>query len=298
MNYWIFTAAPYKDDSESYTAKEIYQRRMHDQFWGLGARTANRKNIRQGDQVVYYIARPDSAFGGTARLASDSFTLNAEQQSRLSHGSAFFTAEYGVFLEAIDVWGTMHPMDALASSLKFVENPVQWWAYLQGGIRQITEADYGTIVRGFISAQHSGQTTEELEAQALFALEAHLEEFIAHNWSRISWGARLELYRDGEQTGRQFAAGTWSIDFLAVDPSANELVVIELKRAQTSDATVGQVLRYINWVRENVAAPGQKVRGIIIASAIDDALRYAARGLPQVAVKTYEVTFTLQAVHL
>jgi hypothetical protein len=58
------------------------------------------------------------------------------------------------------------------------------------------------------------------------------------------------------------------------------------------------VLRYINWVQESVAAPGQKVRGIIIASAIDDALRYAARGLPHVAVKTYEVTFTLQAVNL
>jgi restriction system protein len=108
----------------------------------------------------------------------------------------------------------------------------------------------------------------------------------------------LELYRDGEQTGQQYPAGTWSIDFLAADKKANELVVIELKRGQTSDATVGQVLRYMSWVRENVATEGQSVRGIIVASEIDDALRYAARGLPNVSVKTYTVTFSLQSADI
>ena len=70
--------------------------------------------------------------------------------------------------------------------------------------------------------------------------------------------------------------------------------MIELKRGQTSDATVGQVLRYMNWVKENVAADNQSVRGIIVASDIDDALRYAARGLQNVSVKTYRVEFSLQ----
>ena len=64
---------------------------MRDQFWGLGARTPNRKNIRKGDQVVFYVARPESAFVGTARLASDCFELSAEEQSKLSHDSTFFT---------------------------------------------------------------------------------------------------------------------------------------------------------------------------------------------------------------
>jgi RecB family endonuclease NucS len=105
----------------------------------------------------------------------------------------------------------------------------------------------------------------------------------------------LELYREGDQTGRQFPAGTWSIDFLAVDAKASELVVIELKRGQTSDATVGQVLRYMTWVRKNLAVKDQNVRGIIVASEIDEALRYAANGLPNVSVKTYSVTFSLKA---
>jgi hypothetical protein len=295
MNYWIFIAAPHNEGSESYTAKEIYERRMQDQFWGLGARTSNRRNIRKGDQIVFYIARPESAFVGTARLASDCFELNDEEKLKLSHGSRFFTAEYGVMLDKIVSWEKSRRVEALAPNLKFVKDPAQWWAYLQGGIRQVEETDFGVITSSFAIAEPSIRESEEIAAQNLFALESHLEEFIAHNWSKISWGTNLKLFSEGEQTGRQFPAGTWSIDFLAVDLNTNELVVIELKRGQTSDASVGQVLRYINWVRENVATRDQKVRGIIVASGIDAALRYAARGLPDVSVKTYTVTFSLQA---
>ena len=171
-------------------------------------------------------------------------------------------------------------------------------SYLEGSIRQVEETDYAAIASEVTPAKPPGQVIEELAAQSLFALEAHLEEFIAHNWSKISWGTPLELYHEGEQTGRQYPAGTWSIDFLAVDPKTNELVVVELKRGQTSDATVGQVLRYINWIRDNLAAQDQSVRGIIVASEIDDKLRYAAKGLPNVSVKTYRVTFSLQEVSL
>jgi hypothetical protein len=298
MNYWIFSVAPHKDGSESYTAREIYERRMRDHFWGIGENTANRRSVRQGDQVVFYAAKPDQAFVGTACLASDCVELKAEEQSKLSHGSAYFTAKYGVRLDTIELWQKQHRMAELAPSLKFVTNPTQWWTHLQGGIRQVEESDYAAIVSGFISTEAPNRTSEEIVAQGLFALEAHLEEFIAHNWSKISWGAALEIYREGEQTGRQYPAGTWSIDFLAIDAKANELVVIELKRAQTSDATVGQVLRYINWVKKNLAVSNQKVRGIIVASEVDEALRYAASYLPNVSVKTYAVTFSLHAVEI
>jgi len=298
MNYWIFNAAPYSSGVESYTARQIYERRMQDKFWGLGTRTPNRRNVRKGDKVVFYIARLESVFAGTAQLASDSFELNPKEQASLSHGSAFFTSEHGVWLEAIKTWEQSRPMAAMASSLKFIKNSAQWWTYLQGGIRQIEESDYAAIVSGVSAREPMGRTAEELESQSLFALEAHLEEFIAHNWSKIPWGAVLDLYQDGEQSGRQYPAGTWSIDFLAADKKANELVVIELKRGQTSDATVGQVLRYMSWVRENVATEGQNVRGIIVASEIDNALRYAARGLPNVSVKTYAVTFALQSAEI
>jgi hypothetical protein len=149
MNYWIFNVASYSSDVESYTARQIYERRMQDKFWGLGTRTPNRRNVRKGDQVVFYIARPpEHVFAGTARLGSNSFDLNPKDQASLSHGSAFFRPEHGVWLEAIETWEQPCPMASMASSLKFIKDPSQWWIYLQGGIRQIEESDYEAIVSG------------------------------------------------------------------------------------------------------------------------------------------------------
>jgi EVE domain-containing protein/endonuclease NucS-like protein len=298
MSYWIFTVAPHKSGSDPYTARQIYERRMQDHFWGLNEKAANRKNVRKGDQVIFYSAAVELAFVGTARLASDSWKLDSQEQQKFSQGSAFYTSEYGVQLEAIDVWEKPHRIADLASNLKFVPNPARWWDYLRGSIRQIEEGDYATIVSGIASQESPVKTPEELVAQGLFALETHLEDFIEHNWSKISWGAALELYNDGEQTGRQYPAGTWSIDFLAVDKTSNDFVVIELKRGRTSDTAVGQVLRYMYWVKKNLAGADRKVRGIIVASEVDDALRYATADLPNIAIKTYSVTFSLQAAEI
>jgi len=101
-------------------------------------------------------------------------------------------------------------------------------------------------------------------------------------------------YTTDEQSGRQYPAGQWSIDFLCKDAETDEFVVVELKRGKTSDAAVGQILRYVGWVQENMAKPGQNTQGIIIASAVDEALRLAVRNLPTISVMTYKVDFQLK----
>ena len=121
-----------------------------------------------------------------------------------------------------------------------------------------------------------------------------LEEFIYRNWSNIDWGSALELYQTDKHGGRRFPAGAWTIDFLARDRGTNDLVIIQLKRGDTSDSAVGQLLRYASWIREKVAAESQNVRGIIITKKADAALEYAVKNLAFVEVKTYEVDFHLR----
>lgn len=121
-----------------------------------------------------------------------------------------------------------------------------------------------------------------------------LEEFIYRNWSNIDWGSALELYQTDKHGGRRFPAGAWTIDFLARDRDTNDLVIIQLKRGDTSDSAVGQLLRYASWVREKVAAESQNVRGIIITKKADAALEYSVKNLAFVEVKTYEVDFHLR----
>jgi len=121
-----------------------------------------------------------------------------------------------------------------------------------------------------------------------------LEEFIYRNWSNINWGSPLELYTTDKHSGRRFPAGRWTIDFLARDTGTNDLVIIQLNRGESSDSTVGQLLRYTSWVREKIAIEGQNVRGIIVVKKDDTAMEYSVRNLPFVEIKTYHVGFQLR----
>jgi hypothetical protein len=133
------------------------------------------------------------------------------------------------------------------------------------------------------------------EGQMEFALEAYLEEFILTNWGLIDWGRPLALWEGPEgRFGHQLSVPVGRLDFLAVDTETNALVVIELKRGRPTDQVVGQAARYIGWIRDEFAAEGQTVQGVIVAGDADDRLYYAARAVPGLSVLRYEVTFALR----
>ncbi|MDO9303523.1 MAG: endonuclease NucS [Anaerolineales bacterium] len=294
MKYWFFTTTNKKADGENITAEEILKQRLADAFWGLGERTPNRRYLQKGDQIVFYLGLPIMGFTASATLASDSFLLSEEQKNKYSHDQKIYETDYGVMLENIKFWETTNFVKDLVPNLKFIENKENWFAYFQGGVRQILEDDYHIITENRKSAVIETIKTEDaIVSASQFALEAHLEEFIDKNWKHINFGVDLVKYEVEEQSGRQFPAGAWSIDFLCVDKANGDFVIIELKRGKSSDSAVGQVLRYIGWVGENLAKPGQKVRGIIISQEVDDALKYAVKGLLNVSVLTYKVDFKL-----
>ncbi|MFN0159303.1 MAG: endonuclease NucS domain-containing protein [Bacteroidota bacterium] len=296
MNNWIFTVTQHKIDGETFTADEILTQRMNDHFWGLGEKTPNRRSLKKGDRIVFYVGLPRKEFSASATLASDSFQLNADQKEKLGHGKTFYRSEYGVFLSDIQVWKAPHRVEDLVPGLKFIENKESWFAYFQGGVRQVSEDDFRTITEGReLTLVEKLTSSKDIVSESQFALEAHLEEFIDQNWKHINFGSELVRYEVDEQNGRQFPAGPWSIDFLCTDKANGDFVVIELKRGKSSDSTVGQVLRYIGWVEENLAKPKQNVRGIIIAKEVDEAFRYAVKGLTNVAVLTYQVDFKLSS---
>jgi RecB family endonuclease NucS len=69
--------------------------------------------------------------------------------------------------------------------------------------------------------------------------------------------------------------------------------VIELKKNQTSDDTVGQALRYMGWIEEKKNDPN--VKGIIVAGQFDLKLHYAMKRAKDIEVFVYEVDFKLKA---
>ena len=129
-----------------------------------------------------------------------------------------------------------------------------------------------------------------------FALEAFLEEFLLTNWEGIDWGRPLELWEsDSGEIGHQLATPVGRLDFLCRDPATGALVVIELKRGRPSDRVVGQTARYMGWVRAELAGPDQKVEGLIVAHEQDPQLYYAVSAVPDLAILTYSIEFSLAA---
>ena len=138
---------------------------------------------------------------------------------------------------------------------------------------------------------------EDLDPQGSseFAYESDLRNYLAKNLSVITPG--LTLYEEEGVNGIEFPAGGRFIDILAVDPNG-DFVVIELKVSRGYDRVVGQLMRYMAWIRQNHAKSGQKVRGIIVACEISDDLLLACSENPDVQLFEYELSFVLKPINI
>lgn len=127
-------------------------------------------------------------------------------------------------------------------------------------------------------------------------LEIYLHEYLRDYWERTSLSQEWNLYEeDGELLGFKYNTGeVGEIDLLAHHKTEPKWLVVELKRDQSSDQTVGQVLRYMGWVKESLASPDETVHGIIICHLADKRIRYALKHTLNVSVRLYEVDFKLR----
>jgi hypothetical protein len=129
---------------------------------------------------------------------------------------------------------------------------------------------------------------------ALFYMESQLEDFLIENWDKTELGKKYDLIEeDGEEVSQQYRTGIGKIDILAEDKKTKQLVVIELKKNQTSDDTVGQLARYMGWLEEH-KTNGKLTKGIIIAARYDQRLYYALKKLNDIEVYLYRVDFKLE----
>jgi len=133
----------------------------------------------------------------------------------------------------------------------------------------------------------------ETQSPSEFAYESDLRDFLAKNLSLIEPG--LQLYQDEGITGIEFPVGGRFIDVLALDTD-KRFVVIELKVSRGYDRVIGQLLRYMAWIKKNHAEPGQGVRGIIAAREISEDLRLACSDLQNVSLYEYELSVALRKV--
>lgn len=106
-----------------------------------------------------------------------------------------------------------------------------------------------------------------------------------------------ELYEDEKgRTGELYRTPIGEIDLLYLNKQTGNFLVIELKRtSDTSDSAVGQIARYIGWVKENLAKD-KKVFGLLIVHSASEELKYAVKSLKDCDLFAFRVEFILSKV--
>jgi restriction system protein len=146
---------------------------------------------------------------------------------------------------------------------------------------------------GAVSAPKLISTDTSVEDPSAFALEEHLEDFLVKNWPHTELGKDYDIYEEDGEKAQQYQTDTGPLDILAISKDKKRLLVVELKKGRASDAVVGQTLRYMSFVQDELAEEGQTVLGVIIAHEDDQRIRRALTMTPNIVFYRYQVSFKL-----
>jgi restriction system protein len=167
--------------------------------------------------------------------------------------------------------------------------------------RPLTSIDlnpYAVELDGLIGKRNLGTRISvndvNVEDASRFALEEILEDFLVANWKHTVFAQGYEILKvEGELVGQQFPADTGRIDILAISHDEKEYLVLELKRGKASDVVVGQLLRYMGYIKREYCQDGKKVCGAIVAHKDDLGIRNALSMVDDVEFYKYEIDFKL-----
>ena len=138
------------------------------------------------------------------------------------------------------------------------------------------------------------EALEGVEDEVAFEMELHLEDFLVRNWQSTPLAQKWDIYEeDGELLGKQYPTDTGPLDILAISKDKQSYLVIELKRGRANDKVVGQILRYMGYIQEEIAESEQTVQGLIIALEEDTSLQRTLRMTNDIEFMRYRVSFEL-----
>ena len=126
-----------------------------------------------------------------------------------------------------------------------------------------------------------------------FVLEKHLESYLIQNWQETILSKNYDIYKDNGKLGQQYMTRSGPLDILAISKDRKEFLIIELKKGRASDEVVGQVMRYMGYIKHSLATNSEKVKGMIIALDEDTNLKDALSVTNDIDFMKYEIDFKL-----
>lgn len=123
--------------------------------------------------------------------------------------------------------------------------------------------------------------------------ETQLRSYLARSLNIVEEGLELFVDEMGND-GVEYQTDIGAIDLLAVN-SSGDFIVILLKVERSSGEVSGQILGFMNWIRQYLAH-GRTVRGYVIGTHITDNIRFALAHRDDIALKEYELNISLKDV--
>jgi restriction system protein len=169
-------------------------------------------------------------------------------------------------------------------SIEFLPEELQRKLMRPRTLIELTENEWKSIEE-VIKEQPPPEEREQpstTEPSFSVSLERNLRDYLAENPNILENGLQL--------VGKEYPTDAGNIDILFKDKDGG-YVVVETKKGRESDKVVGQILRYIGWVKKNKSP---KVRGIIVTHSSDSNLEWAVEAVKDlVKLKFYKVKFEL-----
>ena len=191
-----------------------------------------------------------------------------------------------------------HPSTNVSDDLLFKVDSGQYRLYEPerdpAPIHEFIQGDVAREEELMLAEQDDAASIDPMSGSSEFLLERDLQRYLAENLECIEPG--LKLYESDGIRGLEYEAGNGRrIDILAVD-RAGAFVVLELKVSKGYDRVVGQLLRYVNWIKQNLAEPGQNVRGMIVCRTMTEDLKLACAGIPDLDLFEYQLSVTVAKI--
>lgn len=249
QKYWCFSnyGHGYYDDNDWDISTIINSKRYY-----FNQAERNRGHISTGDLIL--LREYGTGFHGTCIIAGD-WTEDNEAPNKYKTTAGWFP------IDNIERWDAILPYEVIRFKLTNQDH--------RSRIIRLRESDFSSVALAYKIYKNLGYGSTDGN---FFLLESGLEEAVKQNISQLD----LELADDSIQQQCSMGVGVGRSDLICRDKSGN-YVVLELKANRSSDEVVGQILRYMGYVRENWAEEENKeVKGIILTPSFDEQLRLAA----------------------
>ena len=250
QHYWVFSnnREGYYDNSDWDMATII---RTGKYYFQLSEK--NRAEVRSGDIII--LRTYGEGYWGECEIAGG-WVPDPEGEAKHKIKTGWFP------IKKIERWKTVLPFEIVISELSNKNHRLR--------IARATEEDKKKLDIASRIYWNLGYGQSD---GTFFIIENGLEEAVKKNLSQL----KLKQAEADVRQQCSLAIGTGRTDLICKDEQDN-YVILKLKIGRSSDDVVGQILRYMGYVREKWASEEKKdVRGIILTPDFDEQLRLAAK---------------------